>query len=493
MNFLLIGKLQAVILTALAVSMSGSAALAWAYDESPRHAEAFHGFLFSALVTGVCAVGLFLFSRGSSNLIYRREALAVIGIGWITASLFGALPYYLILDDISLGGAIFESTSGLTTTGASILSELERLPPSLLFWRSMSQWIGGLGVVVFFVTVLAFLGAGAKTLFAGESSAEAADLDAPRVQRGILRLLLLYGLLSVCAFSAFATAGMHWFDAVNHAFTTISTGGFSTRSGSIADFGNPAVEWVTIVFMVIGGTSFIPMLRVARGDLRALHRSTEVKVYYRLLASATIVVALVLWFSGGGEFSGRAHETIRAAAFQVASIATTSGFATKDYDQWVPSVQCILVILMLIGGCSGSTSGGLKVIRVVIAAKISLQQVERSYRAHVVRPLRVSGDNLTRDAQETTLVFFVVLGAIATSSAVIIALLEPSLSLTSSVSAMIACLFNIGPGLDQIGPMQNYAGIHDVTKIFLALLMILGRVELFAVLVLFAPALWKKY
>ena len=492
MNYLLVCKLQAVILAALTVAFGGSAVLAATYDDPTIHHEALFGFLISALITGSFALGLFIIGRQSSNLMFRREALTVVGTGWISASVFGALPYYLILPDISFSSCVFEAASGFTTTGASVLSHLEDLPPSLLFWRSTSQWIGGLGVVVFFVAVLSFLGAGAKVLFSRESSAQAAELDTARVQRGVMRLMMLYfGLSGACCAALMLIGGMNWFEAVNHTFTTISTGGFSTRSGSVADFHSPTIEWIIIVFMAIGGTSFIPMLRFSRGDWGALGRSSEIKAYYLIVLGASALICGLLWIDHS--FYGGWHETIRASVFQVLSILTTTGFATEDFNVWLPASHVIFLILMLIGGCSGSTAGGAKVIRVLIAGKISMQQIEKAYRARVVRPLRVNGETLSRDAQESVLVFFIVLVFVALLGLLAIVLMEPSMSLPGSVSAVAACLFNIGPGLAEVGPTQNFAFFGQSSLILLSLLMILGRVEFFAVLVLFAPALWKRY
>jgi len=273
-------------------------------------------------------------------------------------------------------------------------------------------------------------------------------------------------------------------------FATLSTGGFSTRSGSIADFHSPALEWTIILFMVIGGTSFIPLIRAFRGDWKSLLRSTEIKAYYTILLFATIAIALFLALN---PFEHGIHNIIRKSAFQVTSIMTTTGFATEDFNQWIPVTHIILVILMMIGGCSGSTAGGAKVIRIIVATRISFLHLEKSYRAHVVRPIRVNQENVDQAAQENVLVFLLLMGFTAILGLTAIAFLEPSMSFEGSVSAMIACLFNVGPGFAEVGPLNNFASFLDSTKIILSLLMILGRVELFAILVLFAPSLWKRF
>lgn len=490
MNYLLVFKLQAVILAALTVAFGGSAMLAATIDDPNGLYPALDGFLLSALLSGSFAIGFFILGRNSNNTVFRREALAVIGTGWLSASVFGALPYFLIIPQVDLVSAIFESASGFTTTGASVLSELETLPPSLLFWRSISQWIGGLGVVVFFVAVLSFLGAGSKVLFSRESSANSTELDSARIQKGIYRLMYLYFGLTVFSVSALKLAGMDLFDAINHAFTTLSTGGFSTRSGSIADYHSAAIEWVIIVLMAIGGTSFIPMLRFLRGEWSAISKSTEIKLYAILILAAGIFTALVLFVAEG-------HDTLegslRASLFQVLSVMTTTGFASEDFNLWSPGLQLILVLLMLCGGCSGSTAGGAKVIRLLVAGKIARLHIEKSYRALVVRPLLANGQTIDRSSQEAVMVFLITLGLVTIGGILAVALLEPELSLVGSVTATIACLYNIGPGLAEVGPTENFAAFKGITKGLLALLMVLGRVELYAVLVLFVPALWKRY
>lgn len=490
MNYLLVFKLQAVILTALTVAFSGSALLAATIDDPQEHYPALYGFVLSALLSAAFALGFFILGRNSKNVVFRREALAVIGTGWLSASIFGALPYFLILPEVDIVSAIFESASGFTTTGASVLSDLETLPPSLLFWRSISQWIGGLGVIVFFVAVLSFLGAGSKVLFSKESSAHSTELDSARIQKGIFRLMFLYFGLTAACIGALQIAGMHLFDAVNHAFTTLSTGGFSTRSGSVADYQSPAIEWTIIVFMAIGGTSFIPMLRLLRKDWSAVGKSSEIKLYYTIIVIAGTFTALTLLFADG-------HETIesslRASLFQVISVMTTTGFATEDFNLWRPGLQLILVLLMIGGGCSGSTAGGAKIIRLIIAGKIAKLQIEKSYRSHVVRPLLANGHKVDRDAQDTVMVFLITLAFTTLGGILLVSLLEPNLSIVGSVTATLACLYNIGPGLAEVGPTENFAAFKSMTKAVLAILMVLGRVELYAILVLFAPALWKRY
>lgn len=491
MNYPILFKLLSFILGAIAIAFALSLGLALVYDHQSSSDLAVPGFAFSFLLAACLCAGSFILGRTGDNKLFRKEALATIGTGWIVASLLGALPYYLILPDISLSGAVFESASGLTTTGASVLSDLENLPRSLHFWRALSQWMGGLGVVVFFVAVLSFLGAGAKVLFSRESSAQAADLNTSRVQSGVIRLVQLYLALSVACTTAYWLCGLSWFEALIHMFTTLSTGGFSTRSESIAAFANPLLEWTMIGFMALGGTSFLVIIELLRGHWRVLKNSTEVKAYYAILIGASLGLAAFLLYDP--EIQTGLHEAARCAAFQAVSIMTTTGFVTTDYDLWMPVTHIVLLSLMIIGGCAGSTAGGTKVIRVIVALRVSAQHVEKAYRSRVVRPLKVNGKTLSPSEQESIIAYLVLLALVVLAGTLVVSFLEPNMSFRGIVSAMATCLFNIGPGFAEIGPSHNFAALHSYTQVFLSFLMVLGRLELFALLVLFSPSLWKRF
>jgi trk system potassium uptake protein TrkH len=490
MNYALVCKLQSIILSALTMAFLLSGAVALIYDGRAEGLSDELAFILSAAISGAAAFVCFLFGRRGSNLMFRKEALTVVGLGWIVASVFGALPYVLIYPEIGWTGAIFESASGFTTTGASVLSDLETLPESLLFWRSATQWIGGLGVVVFFVAVLSFLGAGAKVLFSRESSAQATELDTARVQQGILRLMYYYLGLSVACYVAFHACGLNVYDALNHMMTTVSTGGFSTRSLSVGAFENPTLEWSAIVFMALGGTSFIPIIRALRGNPASLRQSTEIRYFYGIIVVSTIFVSLFLFLESAYADS---HTLIRTAAFQVVSIITTTGFVSADFNQWLPVNHVILLTLMIVGGCTGSTSGGAKVLRIVVAQRICFFHIEKAYRARVVRPLRINGQPVDSATQESVVVFLVLMAFILIGGTLGLGMLEPQVSLEGLLSATHSCLFNIGPGFAEVGAMENFGFFGDSSKLLLSLLMILGRVELFAILALFSPALWKRF
>ncbi len=441
------------------------------------------------IAVGIAAIFLVLGRKGKAKL-FRREALCTIGLSWILATLVGAIPYLLIVDHCDISDAIFESSSGLTTTGATAFPKFYEFPKSLLFWRSLSQWVGGLGVVVFFVAILSSLGAGAKILFSNESSGTSSDFDHGRIQSGAFYLMLYYMGLSVACMIAYVMGGMDWFQAINHAMTTIATGGFSTEAMSMEQFQSPALEWISIVFMAISGTTFVFVIRLIRGRTKGLTKHNEIYWFYGILLVSTGLLSLYLV-----ELTGELpdHNSIRAAAFQTVSIMTTTGYSTMDYDAWLPSAKMLLLILMLIGGCSGSTSGGVKVVRVVIALRAAVRSVVLSFRPNVTKPMRMSGQTLSQQAINSVIIFLMLMLFLVVGSMLFIASNEPELSFMGSFSAVQATLFNIGPGFDAVGPTQNFHFLRDSTKIFLSLLMILGRLELYAVLVLFSPSAWKQF
>lgn len=463
------------------------AGLACGETFSDQSIQAFESSI--GIAVGIAAIFLVLGRKGKAKL-FRREALCTIGLSWILATLVGAIPYLLIVDHCDISDAIFESSSGLTTTGATAFPKFYEFPKSLLFWRSLSQWVGGLGVVVFFVAILSSLGAGAKILFSNESSGTSSDFDHGRIQSGAFYLMLYYMGLSVACMIAYVMGGMDWFQAINHAMTTIATGGFSTEAMSMEQFQSPALEWISIVFMAISGTTFVFVIRLIRGRTKGLTKHNEIYWFYGILLVSTGLLSLYLV-----ELTGELpdHNSIRAAAFQTVSIMTTTGYSTMDYDAWLPSAKMLLLILMLIGGCSGSTSGGVKVVRVVIALRAAVRSVVLSFRPNVTKPMRMSGQTLSQQAINSVIIFLMLMLFLVVGSMLFIASNEPELSFMGSFSAVQATLFNIGPGFDAVGPTQNFHFLRDSTKIFLSLLMILGRLELYAVLVLFSPSAWKQF
>lgn len=490
MNYPIIFKLLSVILSTLAIAFLicfGLGEFVYTEGQTP---EATRGWLFSITFAVFSASLLMYLGRNASYKIFRKEALCVIGLGWIIASLVGAIPYILILPNCSLADAVFESTSGLSTTGSSVFGNLEQFPQSLMFWRCLSQWIGGLGVVVFFVAILSFLGAGGKILYSNESSGHSAEIESGRVQNGVLLIMVVYLSLSITCFFTYFFLGMSSYDALCHMFTTIATGGFSTYSKSIAAFDSVAIEWACILFMALGGTSFFVIIHLFQRQWQQVFKNTEVVVYYLLIFIVAAIITSILMLEMDEQSF---HYAVRTSLFQVVSIITTSGYGTYDYELWLPVSQTLLIVLMLVGGCSGSTAGGTKVIRVVVAVKLALLQIEKAFRTRVVRPLHINGRSLDKSDQDNVTNYLMLLGLLSLSLLILISLFEHELSFAGAFGALLASLFNIGPGIAEVGPTDNFGFFNPITKYILSLAMIMGRLELYAVLVLFSPSLWKKF
>ncbi|MEZ5277467.1 MAG: TrkH family potassium uptake protein [Opitutaceae bacterium] len=490
MNYPLVFRLLSGILYALAAAFLACLGVSFLFSENTGEGRALLGFGVSVAISAGLGAILHFLGREASHRFFQKEALFVIGIGWLLASFIGAIPYDLIVPGMDPVDAFFESASGFTTTGASIFTEVETLPASLLFWRSLSQWIGGMGVVVFFVAILSFLGAGGKILYAHEASGHTADFEESRIQSAVKNLWLLYLGLSVVCTVVFRLGGMNWFDAVCHMFTTLSTGGFSTRNASAAAFQSPFLEWAMTFFMVVGGTSFLLILQVVRGRFRVLRTNTEFHAYLFILLVSILSIAAFLLREN---LAHGWHHALRASAFQVSSIMTTTGFATEDYQLWSAFPKILLLVLMAIGGCSASTAGGMKVIRLVVGVLSSRNSIEKSFRSSVVRRIVVNGRTLDDGYTRDVLAFLVILAILCLVAIPVTAIFEPRISVDGNISAVFACLFNIGPGLAEVGPTQNYAAFHDHTKLMLSVLMIMGRLELYAILVLFSPSLWRRF
>lgn len=492
MNLSIIFKLLSVILLTLTACFCISFAVEIIINSEHYHSANIAGWLACIAIGAATSLIFYMLSYKGDLRMYRREAMATIGLGWIAASLLGALPYLLLLPGCTFANALFESASGLTTTGASVFGDFSHKSPGLMFWRCMSQWIGGLGVVVFFVALLSFLGAGAKILYNNEASAQANELDVSRVQLGVWRIFVVYATLSTACLTGYKLAGMGWYDAIIHMFTTVSTGGFSAHEGSMATFNSPLIETICIVFMILGGTSFIAMIRMTHMRREDLRRFTEVYAYLAVLAVASIIIFLFLMRDAQWASSDMI-DSLRDSAFQVVSIMTSTGYSTADYQLWAPITHVLLLCLMVLGGCTGSTAGGLKIVRFIVATKVCLRQIERSYRSRVVRPIKINGRVMEESTLEQGTTFLVLAGGILFFSTIIVAILEPQMSAAGTISATFATLLNIGPGLNEVGPSQNYGLLHDSTKIFLSVLMILGRIEFYALLALLMPGMWKRF
>ncbi len=492
MNLKILCKLIGVLLIFLAVSQGVCFFCAIYYAESAAgELDAREAFAFSFGVSLLSGLILRALGRGGGNELLRRESISVVGLGWIFCTLCGAIPYCLCEPRMSLTDSLFESVSGFTATGATVIENLEQLPKSLLLWRALTQWLGGMGILVLFVALLSSFGAGSKALFRHESSAFETERLSPRIQRISLELWGIYVVLSlVCFLGLWLVGKMEIFDAVCHTFTTVATGGFSTYNDSIAHFDSLVIELWIIVFMILGALNFMLYARLRRGQWDRWRQDEASKVFVLVLCVAALVIAgCLVW--NGGEHSYR--ESFRKALFQVIAVMTTTGFTTADYDQWPAFTVVLLVMLMAAGGCAGSTSGGLKVGRLILFFKILRYQLRMGFRPNQVMKLKLNGNAVSESFRADTLFLIATAAVSLLLGTAVVCLLEPQLDIRSCFSATLATLFNIGPALGEAGPARTYASFHGAAKLVLSFLMVLGRLEFYALLVLFMPSLWKRY
>jgi trk system potassium uptake protein TrkH len=442
------------------------------------------GFLIAIAISLVFGAALWFGGYRSGGDLHRKEGLFIVAMGWLIAGLIGSLPFVISGAIPSFIDALFESISGFTTTGASILTNIEALPRSILLWRSETHWLGGMGIVVLFVAILPALGIGGKHLFRFEATGPEKSGLHTRVADTARTLWLIYAGISLVEFLFLWAGGMPAFDAVCHTFGTMATGGFSTMNSSIGYYGTYFHVIITM-FMFLCGVNFSLYFQAMRRRF-VFWRDPEFRAYVGILGGAIQQLFISLLWQGGTPF----WTALRDAAFTGTSIQTTTGYVTADFEQWTPFAQGLLVVMMFIGGSAGSTGGGMKVIRVVITFRWALNQVVHAFRPHAVLPLRIGRGALDRDIEDQVVSFFLLfIGWFALGAMVLLACGH---DLVTSVTASIASVANIGPGLGMIGPTDNYADIHTAAKPVLCLLMLVGRLEVLAMTVLFVPGFWRK-
>jgi trk system potassium uptake protein len=443
---------------------------------------------FAAMATsGALGGSLWFLGRRAEGRMYNREALAVVGLGWLLAAGIGGLPFWFGGMFSNPVDAYFESMSGFTTTGASVLVDIEAASKGLVFWRSFTHWLGGMGIIVLFISILPYLGAGGKQLFKNESPGPDPRGLAPKIRDTASILWKIYVAMTVVLTVILMIEGLSLHDALCHAFGTVATGGFSTRNASVAAYSSVGIELTLIVFMVLAGTNFSLFFAVWGRDWRTLVRDPEWRAYILVLVLATLAITADLWFEGAVDGLASA---LRGAGFSAVSVMTTTGFGTADFDRWPDFSRAMLLLLMFIGGCAGSTGGGLKVIRLLILWKVAWERLHKAWSPRAVRTIRIGNDVISPEVQHTVLVFFLLFLAAAALGTLAMAAL--GLDLITAFSAVAATLNNIGPGLGVVGPTGNYADLPTLGKAILSLLMAIGRIELFAILVLFSPGFWRK-
>ncbi len=443
--------------------------------------------LTSFLITSLVGFLMWLLTRKHPNKeLNKRDGYLVVTFGWLSMALFGTLPYLLSGSINNFTDAFFETLSGFSTTGATILVDIESVHKGILFWRSLTQWVGGMGIIVLTVAILPLLGIGGMQLFVAEAPGISPDKLQPRIKETAKRLWLVYMLLTAAEFLLLWIGGMSFFDAINHSLTTMATGGFSTKNASIAYFNSPFIQYVIIIFMVLAGTNFTVTYLLLHRKFKGVVNNEEFKYYVFFMLTLGLLVGGALYALDN---SGDLEESIRLGLFQVVSVVTTTGYITGDFTAWSSFITVIFLILMFVGASSGSTSGGVKVVRHLLLIKNSFAELKRQVHSNAIIPVRLNQKSVSKDIIFNVLAFLFIYIIIFAIGAVVMGLLGADFN--TAIGSVATCLGNIGPGLGDVGPVNNFSTISTPGKWVLSFLMLVGRLELFTVLVLLTPSFWK--
>ena len=450
----------------------------------------YSSFLISSGICLVLGSLLSFYVKPELSKIRKREGYLIVAFSWLSMCLLGALPYFIHHQDMTLVDSIFESSSGFTTTGATIMNDIESLPHGLLFWRSLTQWIGGMGIIVFTVAIFPLLGIGGVELFVAEAPGPQSDKIHPRIKEVAKRLWLIYVSLTalLCGILYFI-GNMNFFDAVNHALTTMSTGGFSTKNDSIAHFDSAFVQYPILIFMFIGGMNYTVIYYLLKGRIRRVWRSQEFKTYLTLVLLFALAVAGIIYT----HIDSTAERAFRDAAFQVVSVITTTGYITADYTSWHNTTAIIFFVLLFLGACAGSTSGGIKIIRHLVFFKTGILEFKRLLHPRAYVRLKVDGTIVAGRISTHILVFllfYLILFIIG--SVFMMSIVDPVDSpFLTSIGSVATCLGNVGPAIGSVGPVDNFAHLPGVGKMVLSFFMVIGRLEVFTILIILTPYFWK--
>jgi trk system potassium uptake protein TrkH len=453
----------------------------------------------SGLVTLLIGGVFMFFTKDHQKVMNKREGYIVVTFGWIVMTLSGTLPYLFTGSIPDFTNAFFETMSGYTTTGASILDDIEAVPYGVLFWRSLTHWIGGMGIIVLAVAILPLLGIGGMQLFAAEAPGPSADKLHPRITDTAKRLWLIYFAYTVAETILLKFAGMSFFDAINHAMCTLSTGGFSTKNASVAFWNdNPLIQYIIIFFMFLAGTNFVLSYYLFKGRFSNIIKDDEFKLYSKFIVVFTLIAAVIIYFNADVSVSsikhpmvlGEAESSFRHALFQVISVITTTGFVTADFTVWTPFLVVFFFGLMFLGGSAGSTSGGIKVMRHLITIKNGFLEFKRALHPNAVLPVRYNKRSVSGEIVFNILGFFIlyfisfIIGALGFSMM--------KIDFESAIGIAASSLGNVGPALGDFSPVNNYGSLPAIGKWWSAFLMFIGRLELFTVLVIMTPFFWRN-
>lgn len=476
-----VAKLSAPLLAIVAATMLAPLVLA-ILDAQPRSI-----FAYGASAGACMLVALLLgrIGRGKDHELHRKDAIGVVVVIWTAMSIFGAMPFVLEGAILDPAAALFEAVSGFTTSGGSVVANVEELSRASNLWRCEMHFIGGMGIVVLFVAVFPQLGVGAKQLFRNEVSGPQNEGMTPRIKQTAVSLWWIYATLTLLCGLLLVAAGMPVFDAICHSMSTLGSGGYSTKALSIGHYQSAAIDWITTVFMLVAGLNFGLYYAMVRGQWRALIDDPEARAYVGLNLVVTLVVAWTIWSRHPS-----IGESLRYASFQVLAVTSTTGYMTEDFDTYPDVARYLLFLCMFIGGCAGSTAGGMKVIRILLLSKIIAREVRSLAVPNVVETIKIGRQSIPPSVVSGTLVFLATYMVIFASTSLLLVALD--MGLVSAMSATVACLSSVGPGLDSVGPAQNFSGVPALGKLALSGCMIAGRLEIFVLLSIFSRELWRR-
>ena len=458
------------------------------------------GILQAGLTTIFVGFLCWFFNRNAKKNLGKKEGYLIVTLGWLMLTITGTLPY-VFTDTIPIyTNAFFETISGYSTTGSSILTDIESMPKGILFWRSATHWIGGMGIIVLTVAILPLLGIGGMQLFMAEAPGPSADKMHPRITETAKRLWLIYFILTLAEFFLLKIAGMTWFDAINHAMATMSTGGFSTKNASIAHYDSfPVIQYIIIIFMFIAGANFVLTYFALKGRISKVFKSEEFRYYFFGTIGITLLITFLIVHYQDLNLAtslhhsntwGETESAFRHAAFSVVSVLTTTGFVSADFTMWNSMVTALIFSLFFIGGSAGSTSGGIKIVRHIIMIKSSFYEFKKLLHPNAIIPVRYDGSGVSKSIIYNILSFFILYMLIFITSSVLLTFF--GLDFLSAMGAAASSLGNIGPAIGSVSPVDNFAHLTMPAKWFCSFLMLIGRLELFTVLILFTPFFWKK-
>ena len=442
-------------------------------------------FMLTVLISG--ALSFFLTRiKIEKQQMYAKEGFITVGIVWIVISIIGALPFVIDGSIPSFIDAFFETVSGFTTTGATILTEIESLSKSILFWRSFTHWIGGMGVLIFMIALIPSLGSSTIHLLRAESPGPNPGKIVPKIKETAKILYIIYFVLTVVETICLMMAGLSLYDAIIHALGTAGTGGFSNMNASIAAFNSPAVEWIITIFMIIFGVNFALYYQLLKGNIKNALKNEELKYYALIIVSAIVLITFNIYKIYGNNLG----EAVRASSFQVASIVTSTGYATVDFNLWPTVSKMIIIFLMLVGAMAGSTGGGIKTIRIVIIMKAIKREINKILHPKRIQSVKIDGKVVEEETISGVFLFIAAYAVIALIAMFIISF--DGFDLVTTSTSVITTLSNIGPGLELVGPTGNFAAFSGLSKLVLSFCMLAGRLEIYPMLILFSASVWKK-